>query len=171
MQIANRYELGESIGMGGMGTVYAGQDTLTGEAVAIKMLRSEVVQTNPEILERFLREGEALRQLNHPNIVKVLGAVQENDQHYLIMELVSGGSLKDLLIEQPVLPIKRILAIGLEVADALTRAHHLNIIHRDIKPANVLLGEDGTSRLTDFGIARIAGSTITQTGMVVGSIP
>jgi serine/threonine protein kinase len=93
----------------------------------------------PELVERFRREGEALRRLNHPNIVKVLAAVEETGQPYLVMEYVSGGSMATLLEQQPQLPLGRALAIALELADALSRAHHLDILHRDIKPANIFL--------------------------------
>ena len=86
------------------------------------------------------------------------------------MELVEGGSLDDLLMQTPRLPINNVLNIALDLADALTRAHRLNIIHRDIKPANVLLAKDGMLRLTDFGIARVVGSDITETGSLLGTI-
>jgi tetratricopeptide (TPR) repeat protein len=126
---------------------------------------------DPNLLERFRRESDALRRLNHPNIVKILDTVQEGDQYGIILEYVSGGSLRDLLDKQPQLPLEVALRIALELADALTRAHHLKIIHRDIKPANVLLAEDGTPRLTDFGLVRMAGETdpLTKTGSVIGT--
>jgi DNA-binding NarL/FixJ family response regulator len=132
-----------------------GTDTLTGETVAIKKLRFELTANMPQVVERFLREGEALRRLNHPNIVKVLATVDEGTQHYIVMEYVPGGSLAGLLQREPQLPLERVVSIGLELSDALSRAHHLHILHRDIKPANILLAEDGTPRLTDFGLARI----------------
>ena len=122
------------------------------------------------MVQRFIREGEALRQLNHPNIVKLLDAVHENGRYYLIMELVDGGSLDEILKQTPLLPINDVLNIALDLADALTRAHRLNIIHRDIKPANVLLAKDGMLRLTDFGIARVIGSDITEAGSVLGTV-
>jgi len=169
--LQNRYRLDSEIGQGGMGDVYRGTDTQTGQPVAVKALKSGVVARDPDILERFVREGEALRQLNHPNIVSMVAAVEEEGQHYLVMEYVGGGSLRDLLDDQGVLPSTRVLEITLEVADALTRAHHLGIIHRDLKPANVLLAEDGTPHLTDFGIAHVADSPrLTQTGVLVGTV-
>ncbi len=170
--IAERFEIQEIIGQGGMGTVYKGHDRQTGETVAIKTIKREVLLEDPELIERFEREGEALRQLNHPNIVKMIAAIHENGVNYLVLEYVDGGSLLDLLRETPQLPLEKILHIGLDLADALTRAHRLKIIHRDIKPANVLLGKDGTPRLTDFGVARISKNTtgtITKTGAVVGT--
>ncbi|MCP4593240.1 MAG: serine/threonine protein kinase, partial [bacterium] len=159
------------LGRGGMGDVYRGTDTQTGQIVAIKMLKPDIVANNPDIVARFVREGEALRQLKHPNIVEMVAAVEENGQHYLVIEYVAGGSLQDLLEQQGRLPIERVLEISLDLADALTRAHRLGIIHRDLKPANVLLAEDSTPRLTDFGIAQVADSPrLTQTGMLIGTI-
>ena len=176
--INGRYTLDEIIGSGAMGTVYRGTDTQTGETVAIKALKPEIVKHSPDMVERFRREGEALRRLNHPNIVAMLTAVaQNNDQdrdhvhdHYLIMEYVSGGDLRGLLQQQPQLPVEQALTIALDLADALTRAHRLDIIHRDLKPANVLIATDGTPRLTDFGVAHIGiEPNITQTGVMMGT--
>jgi serine/threonine-protein kinase len=155
--VGGRFEIADPerdlLGRGGMGDVYRGIDTRTGELVAVKVLRSEVVTGAPDAVARFIREGEALRELNHPNIVKMVAAVEEGGRHYLVMEYVPGGSLRDLLERQEALPVTRTVEIALEVADALTRAHHLGIIHRDLKPSNVLLAEDGTPRVSDFGHA------------------
>ena len=173
-RIADRFEIRDPekdlLGRGSMGEVYRGTDTLTRELVAVKALNPGVVARDPGILERFVREGEALRQLDHPNIVRMVAAVEDGGQHYLVMEYVAGGSLHDLLQAQEAVPIPRVLEIALDLADALTRAHHLGIIHRDLKPANVLLAEDGTPRLTDFGIARVSeGPRLTETGILVGT--
>lgn len=172
--IANRYQINnraaDLIGRGGMGDVFRATDNHNGQTVAIKHLKEELIFSNPDMLRRFNREGQALRRLNHPNIVSILTSIEEDDQHYLVMEYVSGGSLYDVLRKDKQLPVDRVLKIGLELADALARAHHLEIIHRDIKPANVLLAEDGTPRLTDFGVAHIGGlQSITQTGVLTGT--
>ncbi|MCQ3931917.1 MAG: hypothetical protein DPW16_15810 [Chloroflexi bacterium] len=168
--IGGRFEVLDVIGQGGMGTVYRGRDTQTGETVAIKSLRPDIVKDDPKLLERFTREGEALRQLNHPSIVKMLASIEEDNHHYIVMEYVGGKSLKDLLAESGPMPIDRVLHITLDLADALTRAHRLKIIHRDLKPANVLLADDGTPRLADFGVARLADKQgHTQTGEVLGT--
>jgi len=166
--IANRYEVGPKIGSGGMGDVFEGIDQQTHTPVAIKMLKSVIA--TPEMITRFKREGEALRQLNHPNIVMLLDALEAEGEHYLIMEYVDGGALDEKLRNTPQIPLKQMLNLALDLTDALTRAHRLNIIHRDIKPANVLLTRDGTPRLTDFGIARVSNSDITEDGRVLGTI-
>ncbi len=169
--VANRYRVGGILGQGGMGTVYRAVDTQTREPVALKLLKPDVVERDPDIVQRFQREGEVLRRLNHPNIVKILATEQENDLHYIVMEYVPGGSLYDALKQAERFSVQRTLYVALDLADALTRAHRLDIIHRDIKPGNVLLAEDGTPRLTDFGVARIIGlSRVTQEGTLVGTV-
>lgn len=168
--IGGRYECQDEIGAGGMGQVYRAQDLQTGLTVAIKRLRPELSAANPEIVSRFQREAEALRQLNHPNIVTVYDSGQDAQGHYIVMEYVSGGSLADLLMDIPRLPLKRLYTLALDLADALTRAHRLDIIHRDLKPANILIAEDATPRLTDFGVAHFGDQTgLTQAGGIVGT--
>ncbi len=170
--IANRFGVGGLIGQGSMGEVYRGLDTQTGELVAIKALKQTPVTGVSGTVERFVREGEALRRLNHPNIVKVLASILEDDRHYIVMEYVGGGALDVLLRRERKQPITRAIEIAIDLADALVRAHRLKIIHRDIKPQNVLLAEDRTPRLTDFGVAHMSDlSTITQSGALVGTMP
>jgi serine/threonine protein kinase/tetratricopeptide (TPR) repeat protein len=176
--IANRFEIvlndtnrENFLGQGGMGAVYIGRDTRTDEKVAIKLLKQEFLARDPEMVERFIREGDALRKLNHPNIVKMLGAHEQDGVNYLIMEYVPGGSLRDVLLKKHRLSVQQALYIALDLADALTRAHRLDILHRDIKPDNVLIADDGTPRLTDFGMARLGRSShLTQDGAVVGTL-
>lgn len=168
--IGGLYQLHEQIGIGGMGTVYRGIDLKTNTEVAVKMLKPEAVQQDRRLIERFRREGEALRTLNHPNMVKMLDVIDEDDTHYLIMEYVPSGDLSHLL-QNETLSIHRTINIALDIADALTRAHRLNVIHRDLKPGNVLIAEDGTPRLTDFGVAHIAQKErVTETNAIVGTI-
>jgi hypothetical protein len=174
--IGNRYAPGELIGQGGMGAVYRGTDTRNGRPVAIKMLKRELVaSTGEEAIERFRREVDALRRLDHPNIIKLIATAKHDTDYYIIMEYADGGTLADLMrpagaARAAPLPIERALHISLDLSDALTRAHRLDIIHRDLKPENVLFTADGTLRLTDFGIARIGDRTrVTQSGFVVGT--
>lgn len=166
-----RYQLHETIGQGGMGSVYRGIDTLTQQAVAIKHLKPDLLNHDPSALDRFRQEGELLRQLNHPNIVHVKEMLEVEEQHYLVMDYVGGGSLKSYIEEHHPLPVERVLNIGLDLADALTRAHRLGVIHRDIKPANVLLTDDGSPRLVDFGFAHLDSNSnnFTATGVIVGT--
>ena len=169
--IAGRFALEQEIGRGAVGIVYRGRDRQTGAVVAIKMLDSERVNRQPELLSRFLREGEALQQLDHPNIVKMLAADEKDGRHYLIMEYVAGGDLGEVLARHAPLPLHQSLSIALDIADALTRAHRLKIVHRDLKPANVLLDADGLPRLSDFGVARFGdASELTKQGEVLGTL-
>lgn len=166
--IAGRYQLLDELGAGGMGTVFKGIDLRSQESVAVKRLHAML--TTSHHIQRFVREGEALRKLNHPNIVKLLDSVQEGDEHYLVMDYISGGDLSHLLAKGQ-LPISRILDLALDIADALTRVHRLDIVHRDLKPSNVLIASDDTPRLTDFGIAFLESEQrLTAPGAVVGTV-
>lgn len=166
------YEILARAGQGAMGDVYRAVDTRTGAEVAVKALKPELVSAHPETLERFKREGEALRELDHPNVVKLLDVVQQDGTYYLVMEYIPCGDLASLIAAAPGgLPLDRALSIALDVADALTRAHRLDILHRDLKPANILLTGDGSPRLTDFGLAHLGGEeTLTQQGTIIGTV-
>jgi eukaryotic-like serine/threonine-protein kinase len=164
----NRYEITARLGKGAMGTVYRATDTQYGREVALKIISSELI-VDPDMLERFKREGEALSKLKHPNIVSYLDAFQHGEHYVIVMECVSGGSLYDLIKAGP-LPIERARQITLDLCDALIRAHRLNIIHRDLKPENILIDEDGTPKLADFGVARLSeGTRMTRSGTQVGT--
>lgn len=158
------------IGSGSMGNVYRAHDTQTGKQVAVKVLNQFEISSQSNLVARFVREGEALRRLNHPNIVKMITAVEQESQYFLIMEYIKGGSLRDLMDQKQQISPKRVMEIGIEVADALARTHHLNIIHRDLKPANILLSEEGTPFLSDFGVALdIVSPRLTQFEAIVGT--
>jgi len=166
----NRYRIVSRLGQGAMGEVYRASDAQTGQEVAVKVLVPSLALQS-SLIERFRREGEALRQLRHPNIVAFVDMFQHGDQQVVVMEYVPGGSLRALLREQGALPLARVRQIVLDLCDALVRAHRLDIIHRDLKPENVLLAEDGALKLTDFGVARLAGETtqLTGTGTQIGT--
>lgn len=165
------YEIEDFLGEGGMGAVYRALDTQTGRVVAIKLLKPEVVARYPEQAERFRREAEALLQVDHPNVVRILDAFREDDQDCIVMEYMGGGALRGVLKREKRLPIDYTLNVALDLCDALTRTHRLKIIHRDVKPDNVLLSETGTPKLTDFGQAHISNAeTLTQVGQIIGTL-
>ncbi|MDT8305109.1 MAG: BTAD domain-containing putative transcriptional regulator, partial [Anaerolineae bacterium] len=170
LEPAGRYAAETKIAVGGQGEVFLGRDKVSGDQVILKQLRPELA-ADGERVTRFIREGETLRHLQHPNIVRMLDAFEHDGRHCIVMEYVPGGTLRQLLESAAPLPVERILSLGLELADALGRAHHLGIIHRDLKPGNVLLAADGTPRLTDFGTARLERDDVrlTRTGTLVGS--
>ncbi|HDQ71462.1 MAG TPA: serine/threonine protein kinase [Chloroflexi bacterium] len=173
--IAKRFKIADPktqlLNKGGMGNVYWGIDLDTQQKVAIKSLKPTLVAEDAKLVDRLIREGEVLQQLSHPNIVKMIAAVEDQGRHYLVMEYVSGVSLRDRLKENGVFSVERSIEIGIDLADALSHAHRQGIIHRDMKPSNVLLNEAGVPYLTDFGVAYIAGSDrLTQTGMRVGTV-
>ncbi len=168
--IAGRYALGPEIGRGAMGVVHRGRDSRTGATVAIKKLKAEAIAENLGLIARFQQEAEALRRLNHPNIVELLAVDEKNGRHFLVMAFIPGGDLRQRLQKDGALPLAQALTIALDLADALTRAHRLDILHRDLKPANVLLDENGLPRLTDFGTARLGReSLLTEQGTIVGT--
>jgi serine/threonine protein kinase len=163
-----RYRITSLIGEGGMGEVYLATDKQTRQPVAVKILARQL-SAKPEALERFRREAQTLRKLDHPNIVKFVDTFEHKGQYVIVMEYTPGGSLYHLL-KTGSLPIERARQISLDLCDALIRAHRLNIIHRDIKPENVLIDRDGTPKLADFGVARLSENTrLTRSGTQVGT--
>lgn len=169
--IAERFVLEEMIGAGSMGEVFRGYDIKTQAPVAIKQLRAYLALEYPKAIDRFVQEGRVLRQLNHPNILEIIATHQQDDHYYIITEFMPHGSLRTLLKEHSPLPIEQIVAMALEISDALARAHHLDIIHRDIKPANILLTKTGVPKLADFGEAYFgrSGQNLTGKGSFLGT--
>lgn len=164
--LAGRYRLDEPIGQGGMATVWRAHDVLLRRDVAVKLLAAHAVGH----AERLVHEGRHLAALSHPHVVNVLDAGSEGATPFVVLELVTGRSLAELLREGPVDPVA-VRRWGAQIASGLAHAHERGIVHRDVTPANVLIGSDGTARLTDFSIARGAGQeALTQTGMVVGTV-
>ena len=168
--VANRYELEEVVGTGGMSSVYRALDTLLERHVALKILHPHYGD-DAEYVERFRREARSVAQLSHPNIVTVIDRGESDGQQYIVFEYVDGESLKQLVDRSGPLPARRVVELGLQIADALAFAHQHGLVHRDVKPQNVLINADGEAKVTDFGIARSLDVEhgVTQTGTVLGT--
>ena len=167
--ICNRYKILDHLGTGGMATVWLGYDTILDRQVAIKTFK---IDTNDEdAVKRFNREAKAVTSLSHPNIVSIYDVENEGEFYYLILEYVEGMTLKDYMIKNPRIPIETIVHIAKQISAGLSHAHQNGIIHRDIKPQNILMKEDLTCKITDFGIARAYGdTTLTQTNQMLGTV-
>ena len=166
------YELHEELGRGAMGVVFRGFDPGIGRPVAIKVMHAVRLGNDAERAEmklRFAREAAAAGKLSHPNIVVIYQLGGDDDVQYLVLELVNGTSLEKILSNGRPLEPQAASSILSQVADALDYAHTEGIVHRDVKPANILVRPEGMVKLTDFGIARIASQTITQTGLTLGT--
>ena len=168
--IADRYELEELVGTGGMSSVFRARDRQLERRVAIKILH-EHYAGDPEYLERFRREARAVAQLSHPNIVTVIDRGDDEGRQYIVFEHVEGENLKELVQREGSLPVRQALELALAVADGLAFAHDHGLVHRDVKPQNVLLSNEGEVKVTDFGIARSlhVEHGVTLTGTVLGT--
>jgi serine/threonine-protein kinase len=168
--IKNRYMIVSRLGEGGMADVYLAMDTLLNREVAIKVLRGELSTDHVSLL-RFKREANAASTLNHPNIVEIYDVGEEAGKHFIVMEVVRGRTLKQLISQRGAMEKEEALAIMKQLIAAVSEAHRKNIIHRDIKPQNVLIKDDGTVKITDFGIALAQDAMqLTQTDAVMGSV-
>ncbi|GGK98485.1 hypothetical protein Sme01_62230 [Sphaerisporangium melleum] len=169
-RVADRYQLLEPIGRGGMGIVWRAHDELLDRAVAVKEVRYPGDPQDDEVAElnqRTLREARAAGRLAHPNVVVVHDVIEENGRPWIVMQLVDSRSLGQVLRDDGPLPMRMVAEIGLQVLEALRSAHAAGVLHRDVKPENVLLTDDGRVVLTDFGIARMeTDTTMTRTGLV-----
>jgi eukaryotic-like serine/threonine-protein kinase len=168
--IADRYELEQLVGEGGMSSVYRAHDTVLERRVAIKVLH-EHYSSDPEYVERFRREARAIARLAHPNVVTVIDRGEWDGRQFIVFEHVAGEDLKTAIERVGAMPVRRALVLGIQIARALAYAHELEIVHRDVKPHNVLLDPAGTAKVTDFGIARTldVDEALTQTGTVLGT--
>jgi len=160
-----RFQTTSELGSGGMGTVFRATDDVLGREVAIKALHAS---DDVGIRERFLREAKAIGAVRHPNILGIYDAGTEGDIPYLVMELATGGSLRDR-IKAGRLGVEEVRQVGIQIGRALAAAHAARILHRDIKPGNILTMGDGVWKLADFGIARLPDSKLTVTGQFLGS--
>ncbi len=169
-KLDGRYEIKEIIGVGGMANVYKAYDSIDDRVVAVKILRDEHME-NDELLRRFRNESKAIAVLSHPNIVKVYDVSFNEDIQYIVMEHIDGITLKEYIEQQKVLRWKEAVHFTVQILRALQHAHDKGIVHRDIKPQNIMLLEDGTIKVADFGIARFArASQHTVTDKAIGSV-
>ena len=164
-----KYALGQVLGVGTVGTVYRAVDTETGTAAALKILLPQV-SADAEIAARFEREITILEKLSHPNVVACLASGRHGDRLYYVMELVGGGTLKDVLRRKHVLDWEDVVEIGWQLCSALQHLHNNGVVHRDLKPGNIYLTSGGEVKLGDFGIALdTAAAGLTEQGKTVGT--
>jgi serine/threonine-protein kinase len=168
--IADRYELEELLGTGGMSSVFLARDAQLDRRVAVKILHQRYMD-DPEYVQRFRSEARAVARLSHPNIVTVIDRGEDDGRQYIVFEHVDGENLKELVQRTGRLPVRRAVELALAVADGLAFAHTRGLVHRDVKPQNVLLSREGDVKVTDFGIARSLDVEhgVTQTGTVLGT--
>jgi serine/threonine protein kinase len=167
--VGRRYTLQREIGRGGMGAVWLAVDDVLGREVAIKRVGLFPGGSSPDLM-RAQREAKLAARLNHPHVVSVFDFVTEGEEQWLVMEYVPGTNLSALCEQQGGLPPTEAASIVGQIAEALAAAHAAGIVHRDVKPGNIIVTEDGTAKLADFGIARArADSTMTASGMVTGT--
>ena len=165
-----RYEIQKRIGVGGMADVYKAIDVIESREVAVKILKNEFIN-NDEFLQRFKNESKAVSMLSHPNIVKVLDVGFNEDVRFIVMEYIDGITLKDYIEREKKLTWKEASHLIVQILRALQHAHDRGIIHRDIKPQNIMMFEDGTIKVMDFGIAKFTYEMgITATAQTIGSV-
>jgi eukaryotic-like serine/threonine-protein kinase len=172
MQRIGRYEIIDELGRGAMGVVYRARDTQIGRIVALKVILTK--SGPPEEVEhykqRFQREAQAAGRLSHPGIVTLHDIAEDSEgQPYIVMEFIEGEPLSLLFGPAGQAPLDRVLDIGIQVAQALNYAHRSGVVHRDIKPENIMVTHEGRAKITDFGIAKLAGADLTQEGTSLGT--
>jgi hypothetical protein len=170
LKTLGRYRILGELGRGAMGVVYRAVDPVIEREVALKTLHSELpADVVDEVRVRFLREARSAGRLNHPNIVTIFDVGEEGGAAYIAMELLEGPSLQQMLKERMPIPFHTAADVVAQVADALHHAHQHSIVHRDVKPANVVVSSSGRAKLTDFGVAYVPASDVTQHGSALGS--
>ncbi|MDN5757475.1 MAG: protein kinase, partial [Tomitella sp.] len=165
----NRYLIEAPIARGGMATVFRGSDRRLGRKVAVKVMHAEFA-ADPAFLSRFEFEARAVAGLKDPGLVSVYDQGVDGDHAFLVMELVRGGTLRELLRERGPMPPHAAAAVTRPALTALAAAHRAGLVHRDVKPENVLISDDGEVKLADFGLVRaVAGTTATSSSVILGT--
>ncbi|MEY2536898.1 MAG: eukaryotic-like serine/threonine-protein kinase [Verrucomicrobiota bacterium] len=164
----DQFALLETVGIGGMGTVYKARDTLLDRLVAVKLLRKDLGE-GIDHAARLQQEARVAASVNHPNVIQVFSSGTDHGQFYLVMELVDHGSLDDLIEQQKRLPEELVLEAGIQVAKGLRAAHAKGLIHRDVKPANILFADEHTAKIGDFGLAGAAAEGLETRGEIWGT--
>ncbi|MBN2408206.1 MAG: protein kinase, partial [Candidatus Aminicenantes bacterium] len=168
-KIAERYQILEELGRGGMGVVYKAEDTKLKRTVALKFLPPELTHIS-EVKDRFMREAQAAAALDHPNICTVYEFDETEDSSFISMAYIGGQSLKKRIESGP-LELEEALKIATQVAEGLQEAHKKGVVHRDIKSANIMVTERDQAKIMDFGLARVAGGTLlTKDGSTMGTV-
>ena len=167
--LQGRYEILEKIGSGGMSVVYKAKCHTLNRLVAIKVLKEEFA-SDENFVSKFKMEAQAAARLSHPNIVNVYDVVDEENLHYIVMELIEGITLKSYIEKKKLLDSKEAIGIAIQVAQGIAAAHEQHIIHRDIKPQNMIISKDGKVKVADFGIARAVSSQTVNSSAAVGSV-
>ncbi len=166
---ANRYEIIEELGVGGMGRVYRVEDKQTKEEIALKLINPDIA-ADKKTIERFRNELTTARKIAHRNVCKMFDLGEEKGQHFITMEYVSGGDLKRFIRRSEQLSVGKAISIAKQICDGLEEAHSLSIVHRDLKPQNIMIDDHGNARIMDFGIARsIKAKGITGAGVMIGT--
>ncbi|MGV8872754.1 MAG: Stk1 family PASTA domain-containing Ser/Thr kinase [Rhodococcus sp. (in: high G+C Gram-positive bacteria)] len=164
-----RYRIDAPIARGGMSTVYRGLDTRLDRPVAVKIMDPKFAE-DPQFVQRFEFEARAVARLSHPGLVAVYDHGRDGEHAFLVMELVEGGTLRELLRERGPMPPHAAVAVVRPVLEALAVAHRAGLVHRDIKPENILISDDGDVKIADFGLVRaIAASTVTSSSVILGT--
>jgi len=166
---AERYEIIEELGKGGMGRVYRVEDKKAKEEIALKLIKPDIA-TDKKTIERFRNELTTARKITHKNVCRMYDLGEDKGLHFITMEYISGQDLKGLIRQTGQLTVGKAISIAKQICDGLTEAHNLGVVHRDLKPNNIMIDRGGNSKIMDFGIARaVKGKSITGSGIMIGT--
>lgn len=169
-RVIGTYKIEQKLGEGGMGAVYKGVDTMLDREVAIKALKPELA-SQTAVVERFRSEAVTLAKLHHPNIATLYSLFRQGDELYMVLEYVRGETLDEIMTRNGALSAEQVIPAFCQILDGINHAHEVGIIHRDIKPANIVMTENGTPKVLDFGIARLLGTNrMTRAGNIIGTL-